>query len=206
MRLYARPSLLMARQVASDLWMVAWVVAWALAGRWVHGAVLQLAVPARQSANLAADLSVQMHRAQDEVGQLPVAGQQLSQPFGSLSGGLDQLAQLSRDQVNTVGHVAMVAAWLCFLVPVVTLGARWLPARYRFVRDARLAARFVDSGADIELFCLRGIANLPMHQLARISPDPVGSWRAGDQQVVEAIAFREMERTGLGRPAPVRPR
>ena len=41
----------------------------------------------------------------------------------------------------------------------------------------------------------------PLHRIARISDDPVGDWRAGDPEVIGALAALELRDTGLA-PAP----
>lgn len=204
MRVYAKPGFRMARQILGDLLLVAWIAAWAWGARFAHDAVAQLAVPARKSGNLAADLGAQMRSAQGELAQVPGVGDQLGQPFGSLSGGLEQLSELGHQQVEQVQHLATVTGWICFLVPVVMSLVIWLPGRFRFVRHATLARRFVDADEDMSLFALRGMANLPMDVIARITPDPVGQWRAGNKDVIRALAAKELERTGLDMPAPVR--
>jgi hypothetical protein len=47
------------------------------------------------------------------------------------------------------------------------------------------------------------MSNQPMHQLARVSDDPVAAWQRGDREVVHALAKLEMRSVGL-RPPPVR--
>jgi hypothetical protein len=70
----------------------------------------------------------------------------------------------------------------------------------RFAREATAAQRFVDSSADLDLFALRAMANQPMHRLARVSDDPVAAWRAGDPEVVRALALLELRDAGLAAP------
>ena len=44
--------------------------------------------------------------------------------------------------------------------------------------------RFVDGPADLELFALRAMNNQPLHVLARVTDDPVGALRRGDEAVI----------------------
>jgi hypothetical protein len=83
------------------------------------------------------------------------------------------------------------------------VGAFFLPGRWRFVREATAGQKFVDAEADLQLFALRAMSNQPMHQLARVSDDPVAAWQRGDREVVHALAKLEMRSVGL-RPPPVR--
>ena len=86
-------------------------------------------------------------------------------------------------------------------IPVLVALLGYVPLRLRFARRAGAARRFVDAGADLELFALRAMANQPMHRLAKVSDDPVSAWRSGDRAVVRALATLELRDVGL-RPPP----
>ncbi|GAA1396973.1 hypothetical protein [Luteococcus peritonei] len=205
MRVYARPGWRMARQLLADLAVVAWLVGWALVGRWLCRLLQTMEQPARRSAETAQQMAEQMEQARGRVAGVPGIGDELASPFGSLVGGLDQMVTQAQDQVDLIHRMSLVAGWLVFLLPALSALAWWLPRRARFVRRAAAARAFIDADADLELFALRAMANLPMDQIAQISPDPVGQWRAGNSDVIRALAARELERTGLAMPAPVRP-
>ncbi len=205
MQLYARPGWRMARQLMGDALVLVWVVACALVARWLAHAIGLLEGPAQRSGNTAQQMSDQLGEARDRVGSLPGIGDELASPFGSMAGGLQEMARTADEQVAMVHQLSQVAGWACFLLPVATVLLLWLPRRVRFVRDASAARRFIDADADLELFALRAMANLPMDQIARITPDPVGQWRQGNAQVIRSLAALELERTGLAAPAPVRP-
>lgn len=206
MQVYARPGLKLLGQVTGDVFAVLWVLGWALAGRAIHDAIGLLAVPARESAQTAAQLGQAMGDATERIKSLPVVGDDVAEPLGRVSSGLDGLVGQADQQAAQIMHLATLAGWTCFLIPVLGMLALWLPRRIRFIQRASAARRFVDADADLELFALRAMANLPMHEIARISDDPVRAWREGDQQVVRQLAARELERTGLAMPAPVRNR
>lgn len=205
MRVYARPGWRLARQVGSDVFVLAWAVLWAVAARGLYHAIGLLAVPARESGRTARSLADQMRQAGDRVGQVPAVGSHLQEPFGEMSSQLGSLAHQADAQVSAVHHLAVVGAVLCFLVPVLGVLWFWLPRRVRFIRTAAATRRFLDSDEDLELFALRAMAHQPLEVLARISPDPVGRWRAGDREVIRALAARELEATGLALPRPVAP-
>ena len=84
-------------------------------------------------------------------------------------------------------------------MPILIVGAIWLVLRWRFVRRASAAQRFIDAAPDLDLFALRAMANQPMPRLARISDDPAGAWRRGDLDVIHALALLELADV---RPAP----
>lgn len=204
MRVYARPGWRLVRQLVADSFVVLWVAGWAFVARLLHRAIAALAAPAREGAETAAQLSRAVGDAQGRLSELPVVGGDVAEPLGRVASGLDGLVGQADQQATQILHLATIASWTCFLVPVLGLLAVWLPYRVRFIRRAAAARRFVNADADLELFALRAMANLPMDQIAAISDDPVRAWRAGDQQVIRALAARELERTGLGMPAPVR--
>ena len=78
----------------------------------------------------------------------------------------------------------------------------WLPVRVRFARRAGAAQRFLDSGADLDLFALRAMAHQPLHVLARITDDPAGAWRRADEPVVRRLAELELRAVGMRPPKP----
>jgi hypothetical protein len=41
----------------------------------------------------------------------------------------------------------------------------------------------------------------PLHVIAKISDDPMGAWRPGDQEVIAALVAAELRRSGLNPPA-----
>jgi hypothetical protein len=57
-----------------------------------------------------------------------------------------------------------------------------------------VAARLRDDRADLHLFALRAVANRPLRQLHRVTPDPAGALAAGDY---EGLAALELNALGL---------
>ena len=206
MRVYARPGWRMARQLFGDVLVLGWLVLWGALGWWVMKAVQTMEEPARRSGEAAQQMSDQLGQARDRIQGFPSIGDELASPFGSMVGGLEQLSVQAQAQVELVHRMSWLAGGIVFLVPALCALAVWLPRRIRFVNHAAAARRYIDADADLELFALRAMANLPMEAVARVSADPVGRWRAGDQDVIRALAALELERTGLGLPAPVRSR
>jgi hypothetical protein len=77
----------------------------------------------------------------------------------------------------------------------------YLPQRIAFVRRATAGQRFLDSGADLDLFALRAMAHQPLHVLARVDSDPAGAWRRGEPEVIGQLARLELRSAGLRAPA-----
>jgi hypothetical protein len=201
MAIYARRPWRLAGQVAADVFVVVWAVGWWLRGDVAQQAVLGVAGPARDTASTAGRLSTQLGDAAEQASRVPAVGEQLRQPFDAASLSLTELVTNANQQVASIERVADLAQWLVFCVPVAILLALWLPRRIGFALRARAAQRFLDSTADLDLFALRAMTSQPLHVLARISPDPVAAWRAGDATVIHKLAEVELRRSGLRMPA-----
>ncbi len=191
-------------QVLTDLAMVAWVVLWVRIAQWVHETTLQLAEPGYRLEAAGTGFTGTMNDAGSSVDDLPLLEDRIAAPFRSAAGLGDDFASAGRDLVAAVERFAMVIAVVTAVAPIAVVLLTWLVRRWRFVRRATAAQRFIDAAPDLDLFALRAMANQPMQRLARISDDPAGAWRRGDRDVVRALAVLELKEAGL-RPPPVSP-
>ncbi|MBM6399709.1 hypothetical protein [Phycicoccus sonneratiae] len=189
-------------QVLSDLAMVAWVVLWLRVAQWVHESTLRLAEPGHRLESAGTGFTGRMNDAGNSVDDLPLLDDRIAAPFRSAAGVGEDFASAGRDLVTAVERFATVLAIVTAVAPVVIVLGTWLVLRWRFVRRATAAQRFVDAAPDLDLFALRAMANQPMQRLARISDDPAGAWRRGEADVVRALAVLELKESGL-RPPPV---
>jgi hypothetical protein len=137
---------------------------------------------------------------QQKVGRLPVVGEQLQDPFGRLAGVGRTLAEAGVAQQEVVRQLALWLGVVVAAVPVIALLLAWLPRRVTWMREAGAASRLRLDGADLELFAIRAVANRPLRELHRVSPDPAGDLRAGEYQ-----ALADLELRALGLRAPPRP-
>ena len=200
MKLYADGPVRRARQVAGDLLLLLWVASsLALAGA-VREATLGLAAPGRDIESAADGLATRLREAGSAVDGVPLVGDQARSPFDGAGRAADQIAAAGAAQADAVGQLAFWLWLTVAAVPIVLALAVYLPRRWRFVRRATAGQRYVDSSAYLELFALRAMATQPMHRLSRVSADPVAAWRAGDPDVVRALA--ELELTDVGLRAP----
>lgn len=204
MALYARPSWQLTRQITTDVFVVVWTGAWWFAGRALDAVIRGLAQPSRTIQDAAGAMQGDFEQAARNVESVPWAGPVLRQPFDAAAGGLQQIWQSAHEQIAGIEQVATMTGWLTFAIPVLIVLALWLPVRIRFVRNSTAAARFIDAQADLDLLALRALATQPFHQLARVSSDPLGAWRAGDRAVIDALADLELRRNGWQRPREVR--
>ncbi len=192
-------------QVAADLGTVAWVVLWVRIALRVHEATLQLAEPGRRLADAGSGFRGTMTSAGDSVNDLPLLGDRIATPFRSAAGIGGDFEGAGLDLVRAVERFALVLGLTTALGPILLLVGLWFVLRWRFVRRATAAQRFVDADPDLDLFALRAMANQPMPRLAGISDDPAGAWRRGERDVIRALAVLELREVGLRPPPPVSP-
>jgi hypothetical protein len=200
MKLYADGPVRRTRQMVGDLLLVLWVVLWVWLAGVVYDTTLALAAPGRTIEDAGSGLAERLRDAGGAVSDIPLVGDQAGAPFDGAGRAADQIAAAGTAQVEAVQHLAFWLGLIVGAIPILVLLAVYLPLRWRFVREATAGQRYVDSTADLELFALRAMANQPLHRLARISPDPVGAWRQGDQRVVRALAVLELDDAGLTPP------
>ncbi|MGZ4472578.1 MAG: hypothetical protein ACXVXM_11495 [Nocardioidaceae bacterium] len=197
MVLYADLPARRARQLTGDLLVALWVLVWVKLALVVRDATLALARPGEQLASAGGGLASRLRDAGSTVGGLPVVGGDARAPFDAAGAAADRIAAAGTAQAEAVHHLALWLALAVGAVPVLLVLAFYLPARWRFVREATAGRRFIDDADDLTLFALRAMANQPMHRLARVSPDPVGAWRRGEADVVRALALLELREAGL---------
>jgi hypothetical protein len=201
MKLYADTPVRRTRQLFADLLFVLWLVGWVWVGHVVHDGTDRLAGVGQQTDASASQLASGLTSAGDSLRNLPVVGGGVASPFDQMSSASDALAQAGRDQVSAVHRLAWVLGISIGAIPILTVGAFFVPVRWRFAREATAGARFIDANEDLDLFALRALARQPMHVLARVSDDPAGAWRAGDPEIVTALASLELRDSGLRVPA-----
>ncbi|WP_369141169.1 hypothetical protein [Modestobacter versicolor] len=201
MRLYADRPDARARQLATDLGLVAWTVLWVLVARAVHGAVLVLAEPGRAVADLGRSISETMGNAAGAAEDVPLVGDELSGPFDALGEAGGAVTGAGEGATDAVQTLATVLAVVLVVLPVGWLLLRWLRWRLGWSREATAADRLLRYGADglpdLELLAARAMATAPLPQLARLPAGTGAGWRAGDPAALRALAGIELARLGL---------
>ena len=196
-KLYAETAGLRARQLLGDLAVLAWTAAWVWAGLTLHGLVERLAVPGARVEQAGSRFAGDVAEIQQKIGGLPVVGDDLQGPFGRLAGVGQTRADAGLTQQEVVRQLALWLGVVVAAVPIVALLLVWLPRRVGWAREAGAASRLRLDGATLELFAIRAVANRPLRELHRVSPDPAGDLRAGDYQ---ALADLELRSLGLRAP------
>ena len=191
-----------AAQLLTDALVVVWVLLCVRLGQVVHDAVLALAAPALRLESAGGSFDSSMVDASRTVRQVPLVGGQLHGPFDRAAATGQGIAGAGHDLAAGITRLATILGWATALVPIGIVGGVWLVRRVRFARLASAAQRLVDSDAGLELFALRAMSRQALPRLARVSPDPVGAWRAGDRRAIQALAALELQAAGLRPPAP----
>ncbi|MFM8239386.1 MAG: hypothetical protein ACKOAW_03605, partial [Actinomycetota bacterium] len=149
----------------------------------------------------ATDLAGRFTSAGDAVGGVPFIGDALQSPFDGMAGASESIAAAGQTAADAVGMLARFLAVALAVLGIASWAMLWVPIRVAFIRRATAAKRFLDSTEDLDLFALRAMARQPLHLLAKISDDPAGAWRRGDQRVIGELAALELRSEGL-RPLP----
>jgi hypothetical protein len=200
-KLYAETAGLRARQLLGDLAVLAWTAAWVWAGLTLYRLVGKLAVPGARLEQAGGGFAGDVAEIQQKVGRVPVVGGDLQGPFGRLAGVGRTLADAGATQQQVVHQLALWLGVLVAAVPIAVLLVAWLPRRVAWAREAGAASRLRLGGADLELFALRAVANRPLRELRRATPDPAGALRAGEYEALADLELRALGlRAGVRRP------
>lgn len=192
-------------QIIGDLALLVWVVGCLWAALTVHDRVMGLAGPGDRAEVASTNLADSLREAGGVVGRIPLVGDGASAPFDRGAEAADTLAGASRSQQEAVTAVAFWLGLAVAVVPTLLAAGYYLPGRIRFVRTATSSMRWLDQRGGLtdldrpglELLALRALAREPLHVVAGIHDDPVGAWRAGDREVVTALALLELRASGF---------
>jgi hypothetical protein len=163
----------------------------------VHAAVLVLAEPGRAVEDLGRSVAGNMGSAADAAERVPLVGDELAAPFGSLADASGAVSGAGRSAQAAVSTLATVLAVVLVVLPVGWLLLRWLPARLRYAREAGAARRLLAGTPDLELLAARALATAPLPRLAALPAGTGAAWRAGDPAALRALAALEVGRLGL---------
>lgn len=201
MKLYADTSARRTLQIVGDLTLVVWVWLWISIAEKVHDSTLRLSTPGHKIDASASDLASRLRDAGKTVAKVPFVGDDARAPFDGAGRAATGLSEAGRQQVEAVQSLAHWLGLAVALIPILALLLFYLPQRITFVRRATAGQRFLDAGADLDLFALRAMAHQPLHVLARVDPDPAGAWRRGEAAVIDELAGLELRSVGLRVPA-----
>lgn len=199
LRWYAETPALRSRQMVADLTAALALLGCLAIGTGVHDLTADLAGPGRSLEAAGTDLAGRMSDAGSAAEGVPLVGGELSTPFDEASSAGETLAEAGVQQQAAVATLADTLGWVTGGIPALVVLLLWLPRRLRFARQAGHAQRLLTDGVGLDVFALRALARQPISQLSRLRVDVAAGWRAGDPEVVEALAALELRGHGLDR-------
>lgn len=194
MKLYAEVPRFRNRQLAQDLALLVWGFVWVRIGMHVYDLVLQLAEPGRTVERAGVGLSGTLADVSSKVGRIPLVGDSLRAPFATAGEAGAALERAGVAQQEVVTDLAQWLGVLLALIPISYVAYRYLPDRWRWIREAGAASSLRIDSADLHLFALRAIARQPLYELQRVSADPAAALARGDY---ESLAALELAALGL---------
>lgn len=199
MRFYAERPGRAARQLLADALVLGWVALCVTVAVAAYELILLLQAPGRALVSAGDSIRGAFDRAASTAGGVPFVGDDLAGALGSGAGAGTSLADAGRQQVETVGAIALgtaIGVVVLLALPVVLV---WLALRLRYARQAAAAVAVRD--ADPDLLALHALARVRVGALLAISPEPATAWRRGDRAVVHRLAALELYSLGLRPPA-----
>ncbi|MDP9791586.1 hypothetical protein J2S43_000098 [Catenuloplanes nepalensis] len=185
------------RQVVTDLLVVVWVYAWIRIGFWLRDLIEKLAVPGQKMEGAGQGIADNLTDAGNQVGRVPIAGDELTAPFTRAAEAARGLANAGREQQEMVADLSWALPLALVAAPLGLVLLIWLPLRIRWMRRAGSAAAARGTIAGRDLLALRALTGQPVRRLAKLSPDVAGAWRRGDEATLDALAALELRSLGL---------
>lgn len=202
MRWYAETPGRRSREFVADLLVAGWVVGWVVIARFVHALVSALSAPAGPMRAAGDSLERRMLDVSDRITSVPLVGDDLQRPFAATASAGTNLTAAAGELESSVDQVALWMALLTAGTPILLVLGLYLFVRVRSRRAAATLATYRDRPELQALLALRGLVNSSPAQLSAISEDPLSAWRAGDPDVVAALANLELRTGGLRPVAP----
>jgi hypothetical protein len=171
-----------------------WVVVWVGVGTALYHVVDKLRAVGNTMSDAGDGLAGTMGRIAGDIGRVPIAGGTLRAPFRDAADAGRSLQDAGNTQSHDVHTLALWLGILVALLPIAYVLARYLPNRYRYVREATAAVRLRAAGVAPRLLATRAVANRSLEELVRLTTDPLGDIDAGRY---DRLASLEFEALGL---------
>lgn len=200
MKLYADTQARRTLQVVGDVAVLVWIWVWIEVADKVHDSTLKLATPGHKIDSSGSELASRLNDAGRTIAKVPLVGDTVRSPFTGAGKAATGISEAGQQQVAAVGSLAHWLGLAVALIPILVLLWLYLPPRITFIRRATAGQKFLDSGADLDLFALRAMVHQPLEVLAKLDSDPAGAWRRGDRPTIERLAVLELRSVGLRLP------
>ncbi len=192
LKLYAEVPKYRNRQLAQDLGLVLWSFVWVRVGMHVYDLVLRLAEPGRTVEQAGVGLSGTLADISSKVADVPLVGGSLREPFAAAGEAGAALQRAGMAQQEVVQNLATWLGVLLALIPISYVAYRYLPDRWRWIREAGAASMLRIDAEDLHLFALRAIARQPLYELRRVTPDPAAALAQGHYEPLAALELASL--------------
>ncbi|KQV24971.1 hypothetical protein [Yonghaparkia sp. Root332] len=186
-----------ARQIIADLVGLAAVILVIITAVSVTTAIRALASFGRDLEAAGESFATGLADAGDQLGAIPLVGEGIRAPLDAAAGAGGAVADAGRGQQELVEAIAVGAGWVVALLPLLVLALVWALPRVLFARRSGLVRRMLAQGLTADTLAARALARQPLRALVGVHPDPAAAWRAGDPDVVRALAGLELRRAGV---------
>jgi hypothetical protein len=135
--------------------------------------------------------------AADALGDVPLIGDGIREPFDAAASAGESVAEAGRGQQQLVEFVALAAGWSFALLPLLVIALVWLVPRWRFVRRSGRMRAMIAQGMTVDTLAARALARAPLAHLVSVHPDPAAAWRSQDPDALRDLAAIELRRAGV---------
>lgn len=185
------------RQIVGDVLAIVTIGLWVWLGVTIFQLVENLSAFGVQMEEAGAGFKETMTEVGEALGGVPVIGGGIRVPFDGASAAGQALEDAGRSQQEAVFQLAVGLGVGVSVLPIAMILVLWLVPRIRFIRRAGRAKAVVATTAGMDLLALRALANQKLPAIAKVSPDALGAWRRGDEQVVRQLAELELRASGV---------
>ena len=197
MRLYSDFGGRRAMQVIGDLLALAIIASAVWAAVLVHGFVTQFADLGRRLEEAGTGFRGSMTDIGQTLGQVPLIGPGIAEPFDGASAAGATLESVGRGQQDMLGWMGLLAAIGIAALPIGAVLLLWVAPR--LVRAARAGATtaVLRHPAGPDLLALRALTGRNPTDVLAAHPNAVAGWRRGDPETVRALAALEARAVGV---------
>lgn len=201
MKLYSDFGGRRAAQVIGDLVALGLIASSVWAAVLVHGFVTGFAILGRRLEEAGTGFRGSMTDIGDTLGDVPLIGPGIAEPFDGASAAGATLESVGRGQ-QVVGWIALFAAIGIAALPIAAVLLLWIAPRVvRAVRAGRTTAALTRAGGT-DLLALRALTDRNLLGVLAVDPDAVAGWRRGDPDTIRTLAALEARAVGVRLPGP----
>jgi hypothetical protein len=187
-------------QIIADVLGVLAIILFVRVGIAVHDFVAGFAVWGERIENAGERLSNSLTNIGETLGNIPLIGGLIGDPFTNASGAAAEWQEVGQDIQDRIGSLAVTMGIGAAIVPILFVLLIWLAPRLRFAVRAARVRNVAMSPAGRDLLALRALASAPVQDLQDISPDVAAAWRSGDDATITALATLTLNRAGVKLP------